>query len=107
MPGTEKSLPTFSEKSSGPGERGNDPCRAGHKAQCGDGVGKALQELGNIWKTSAQTDLVVSVPIRAREREAELHHGPNKAQMLQGVKWGLIPIPVLWSKASSHLVYGQ
>lgn len=69
--------------------------------------GKALQELGNIWKTSAQTDLVISVPIRAQECEAEPHHDPSKAQMLQEVRWGLIPIPVLWSKARSHWVYGQ
>lgn len=69
--------------------------------------GKALQELENMWKTSAQTDLVISVPIRAQEREAELPHNPNKAQMLQEVRWGLTPIPVLWSKASSHSVYGQ
>lgn len=107
IPETEK-IPQHSVKrDSEQGEVGNDPCRAGHKDQCGDRGGKALQELGNIWKTSAQTDFVISVPIGAQECEAELHHDPNKAEMLQEVRGGLIPIPVLWPKAGSHLVYGQ
>lgn len=84
------------------GEVGNDLCRAGHKDQCGDRGGKALQELGNVWKTSAQTDLVISVPIGAQEGEAEPHHDLNKVQVLQEMKWALIHIPVLCSKASSH-----